>query len=43
LSQGWTDGPVHDKGARLEAGEIDANVRTLLAARAPAKPVYGAS
>jgi NAD(P)-dependent dehydrogenase (short-subunit alcohol dehydrogenase family) len=43
LSQGWTDGPVHDKGARLEAGEIDAIVRALLAARAPAKPVYGAS
>lgn len=43
LSQGWTDGPGHDKGARLEVEELDAIVRRLIAARAPAKPVYGAA
>jgi len=43
LSQGWTDSPAHDKGARLEAGEMDAIVRKLIVERAPAKPVYGAS
>ena len=43
LSQGWTDSPAHDKGARLEAGEMDAIVRQLLARREPAKPVYGAA
>lgn len=42
LSQGWTDSPAFDKGARLEAGELDGIVRTLLATREPAKPVYGA-
>ncbi|MCP3733505.1 SDR family oxidoreductase [Sphingomonas sp. RP10(2022)] len=43
LSQGWTDSPAHDKGARLEAGEMDAIVRDLIDRRAPAKPVYGAA
>lgn len=42
LSEGWTDSPAHEKGARFEAGEMDAVVRGLIAARSPAKPVYGA-
>ena len=42
LSQGWTDSPKIDKGARFEASELDAVVRDLLARREPAKPVYGA-
>jgi len=42
LSQGWTDSPKIDKGARFEATELDAVVRDLLARREPAKPVYGA-
>lgn len=42
LSEGWTDSPVEDKGARWEADELGAVVRRLVAARAPAKPVYGA-
>jgi NAD(P)-dependent dehydrogenase (short-subunit alcohol dehydrogenase family) len=43
LSQGWTDSPAYEKGARLEAGEMDAIVRRLVADREPAKPVYGAA
>jgi NAD(P)-dependent dehydrogenase (short-subunit alcohol dehydrogenase family) len=43
LSQGWTDSPQHEKGARFEAGEMDAIVRKLIEAREPAKPVYGAA
>jgi len=43
LSQGWTDSPAHEKGARLEASELDAIVRRLLETREPAKPVYGAA
>lgn len=43
LSQGWTDSPAYDKGARLEAGEMDGIVRKLIADREPAKPVYGAA
>lgn len=43
LSQGWTDSPAFDKGARLEAAELDPIVRDLLARREPAKPVYGAA
>jgi NAD(P)-dependent dehydrogenase (short-subunit alcohol dehydrogenase family) len=42
LSQGWTDSPKHDKGARYEASELDPIVRQLLTEREPAKPVYGA-
>ena len=42
LSQGWTDSPVEDKGARWEADELGDVVRRLLAGREPAKPVYGA-
>jgi NAD(P)-dependent dehydrogenase (short-subunit alcohol dehydrogenase family) len=43
LSQGWTDSPAFEKGARLEAGEMDAIVRKLIETRDPAKPVYGAA
>lgn len=43
LSQGWTDSPDYDKGARLEPGEMDAIVRKLLTTREPAKSVYGAA
>lgn len=42
LSEGWTDSPDEDKGARWEAAELGPVVRRLVAARAPAKPVYGA-
>ena len=42
LSEGWTDSPAEDKGARWEAAELGPVVRRLLAARRPAKPVYGA-
>jgi NAD(P)-dependent dehydrogenase (short-subunit alcohol dehydrogenase family) len=42
LSQGWTDSPDYDKGARLEPEELDGVVRDLIARREPAKPVYGA-
>ena len=42
LSQGWTDSPEEDKGARWEADELGEVVRRLVAAREPAKPVYGA-
>ena len=41
LSQGWTDSPPHDKGARFEVAELDGIVRKLIATRDPAKPVYG--
>jgi NAD(P)-dependent dehydrogenase (short-subunit alcohol dehydrogenase family) len=41
LSEGWTDSPAIDKGARWEAGELGPVVRKLLATRHPAKPVYG--
>jgi NAD(P)-dependent dehydrogenase (short-subunit alcohol dehydrogenase family) len=41
LSQGWTDSPAEDKGARLLPEEVGGVVARLLAARAPAKPVYG--
>ena len=41
LSQGWTDSPPHDKGARFEASELDGIVRKLIKTRDPAKPVYG--
>lgn len=42
LSEGWTDSPAEDKGARWKAGELGPVVRRLVAARAPAKSVYGA-
>jgi NAD(P)-dependent dehydrogenase (short-subunit alcohol dehydrogenase family) len=44
LSEGWTDGPTSaDVGRRLEAAEIGDIVGKLVAARNPAKPVYGAA
>lgn len=43
LSQGWTDSPAFEKGARFEASEMDAIVRKLIETRDPAKPVYGAA
>ncbi|SFR92052.1 SDR family oxidoreductase [Sphingomonas jatrophae] len=42
LSQGWTDSPAHEKGARFEASELDPIVRRLIETREPAKSVYGA-
>jgi NAD(P)-dependent dehydrogenase (short-subunit alcohol dehydrogenase family) len=41
VSQGWTDSPHEDRGARWPASEIGAAVRRILAKRDPAKPVYG--
>lgn len=41
LSQGWTDSPSHDKGARFDAAELDPIVRKLVETREPAKKVYG--
>jgi len=41
LSQGWTDSPAEDRGARWSASELGPVVRRLVAKRAPAKPVYG--
>ncbi|AGH48693.1 MULTISPECIES: SDR family oxidoreductase [Sphingomonadales] len=41
LSQGWTDSPAYDKGARFEASELAPIVEKLVATREPAKPVYG--
>ena len=41
LSQGWTDSPNYDKGARFTADELGPIVDRLLAEREPAKPVYG--
>jgi NAD(P)-dependent dehydrogenase (short-subunit alcohol dehydrogenase family) len=41
LSEGWTDSPAEDKGARWTPDELGPVVRRLLAKRAPAKPVYG--
>lgn len=41
LSQGWTDSPKIEKGARWTPGEVGPAVRALMAGRTPAKPVYG--
>jgi NAD(P)-dependent dehydrogenase (short-subunit alcohol dehydrogenase family) len=43
LSEGWRDGPAEDIGRKWEPGEIGAAVGRLVAARMPAKPVYGTS
>jgi NAD(P)-dependent dehydrogenase (short-subunit alcohol dehydrogenase family) len=43
LSQGWTDGPAEDKGARWNAAELGPVIKRLLTKRIPAKPVYGTS
>jgi hypothetical protein len=42
LSQGWTDSPAEDKGARWSPAELGPVVRRLIARRVAAKPVYGA-
>jgi len=41
LSEGWTDSPAVDKGARWAAEELGPVVRGLIDARRPAKRVYG--
>lgn len=41
LSEGWTDSPSQDKGARWRADELGPVVEKLLADRAPAKKVWG--
>jgi NAD(P)-dependent dehydrogenase (short-subunit alcohol dehydrogenase family) len=41
VALGWTDGPEFDKGARWDAAELGDEIRTLLARRPAAKPVYG--
>jgi NAD(P)-dependent dehydrogenase (short-subunit alcohol dehydrogenase family) len=41
LADGWRTGPRIDKGARMEADEVGAVVRELLAKAAPAQKVYG--
>jgi NAD(P)-dependent dehydrogenase (short-subunit alcohol dehydrogenase family) len=42
LADGWQHGPVFDKGARWEPGEIGAVVADLLREAPPPAPVYGA-
>lgn len=42
LSEGWTDSPAQDKGARWTAAELGPVIEGLIVSRAPAKPVYGA-
>ncbi|MDO8359077.1 MAG: SDR family oxidoreductase [Devosia sp.] len=42
LALGWSDGPSEDKGARWDVAEIGQAIARLVAARPPAKPVYGA-
>jgi NAD(P)-dependent dehydrogenase (short-subunit alcohol dehydrogenase family) len=42
LSEGWRDGPAEDAGARWDVQDIGPAVDRLLAARVPAKPVFGA-
>ena len=39
---GWKDGPEFDNGARWEPEALGARILDLVAARPPAKPVYGA-
>jgi NAD(P)-dependent dehydrogenase (short-subunit alcohol dehydrogenase family) len=41
LSEGWVDGPAEDLGRALRADEVGDIVERLVAARRPAKPVYG--
>lgn len=43
LSEGWTDSPGVDKGARWSASELGAVVKRLLTERKPPKPVYGSN
>lgn len=43
VSEGWRDGPAEDAGRCWAPGEIGAVVDRLLAARAPAKKVWGSA
>ncbi len=43
LSEGWRDGPSENINTRWHPNDVGAAVDRLLAARAPAKPVYGAA
>lgn len=44
IAEGWTDGPTSpDIGRRLAPAEVGNIVNGLIAARNPAKPVYGAA
>ena len=42
VEDAWRHGPAVDKGARWEAAEVGATVRSLLAQAATPEPVYGA-
>lgn len=42
VADGWQHGPLLDRGARWEPGEVGPAVRELLAKAPPAAPVYGA-
>jgi NAD(P)-dependent dehydrogenase (short-subunit alcohol dehydrogenase family) len=42
LADGWRLGPMRDKGARWEPGEVGAVVDALIASAVPPQPVYGA-
>jgi len=42
LADGWRLGPMRDKGARWEPGEVGAVVAALIASAEPPQPVYGA-
>jgi NAD(P)-dependent dehydrogenase (short-subunit alcohol dehydrogenase family) len=41
VAEGWRRGPLADKGARFQPGEIGSVVRELLEKSAPPLPVYG--
>lgn len=41
VALGWVEGPAEDRGARWPAEAIGAAVRRLVAARPPARPVWG--
>lgn len=43
VALGWQDGPAHDAHARYDSAGIGAAVDAVLAARPPAKPVWGLS
>ena len=42
VEEGWRHGPLQDLGARWQAGDVGAAVRSLLAQAATPEPVYGA-
>ena len=43
VAEGWRDGPAEDRGARWDVADIGDAVTRLVAARQPAKPVYGSA